>query len=58
MMLRVAVVVVFSVLVGAGLVFVAKAETAAGVSLAKATFARGCFWCMEPLFDALPASPR
>jgi peptide-methionine (S)-S-oxide reductase len=23
-------------------------------TLSKATFADGCFWCMEPRFDALP----
>jgi peptide-methionine (S)-S-oxide reductase len=31
------------------------AESAsAGPALARATFAGGCFWCMEPPFDALP----
>src|SRR5208282_5597917 len=29
----------------------ARAETA---GLAKATFAGGCFWCMQPAFDGLP----
>jgi peptide-methionine (S)-S-oxide reductase len=28
-------------------------ETAEGRQLAKATFAGGCFWCMEPPYDAL-----
>ena len=33
-----------------------KPQTAqpAGQKLAKATFAGGCFWCMEPPFDKLP----
>ena len=31
-----------------------KATPAAGQKLAKATFAGGCFWCMEPPYDKLP----
>jgi peptide-methionine (S)-S-oxide reductase len=33
-----------------------KAQSAqtAGAKLAKATFAGGCFWCMEPPYDKLP----
>ena len=30
-----------------------KADAPAGKKLAKATFAGGCFWCMEPPFEAL-----
>ena len=30
------------------------ARAAAGDNLAKATFAGGCFWCMQPAFDELP----
>ena len=32
----------------------APAQKAAVAGLAKATFAGGCFWCMEPPYDKLP----
>lgn len=32
----------------------ARPETMANNNLAKATFAGGCFWCMQPAFDGLP----
>jgi peptide-methionine (S)-S-oxide reductase len=32
----------------------ANAQTAPKPSLEKATFAGGCFWCMEPPYDVLP----
>ena len=34
--------------------FVSNLGLAPGAELAKATFAGGCFWCMEPPFDKLP----
>ena len=40
-------------LVGAALAF-AAAVFAAEAKQAKATFAGGCFWCMQPAFDAVP----
>ena len=44
--------------IGLAIAFVAAEEQtsatpAAGPGLAKATFAGGCFWCMEPPFDTL-----
>ena len=41
-------------LLAAAVVRSGGAETAAGRKTAKATFAWGCFWCMEPAFDKLP----
>lgn len=33
---------------------VGSGNSATGAKLAKATFAGGCFWCMEPPYDKLP----
>jgi peptide-methionine (S)-S-oxide reductase len=41
-------------LLAGGLLFHSPAEAAAAPKLANATFAGGCFWCMEHPFDALP----
>ena len=38
----------------AGLLLTTAAAPAAGGERTKATFAGGCFWCMEPPFDDLP----
>ena len=38
----------------AAIAFAQKANPAAPGASAKATFAGGCFWCMEPPYDKLP----
>jgi peptide-methionine (S)-S-oxide reductase len=40
--------------VAAGVALACLAARAAGAETAIATFAGGCFWCMEPPFEALP----
>ena len=41
-------------LAGAGLALLLGVAPAASAERALATFAGGCFWCMEPPFEALP----
>jgi peptide-methionine (S)-S-oxide reductase len=48
---RFAVAVAIVTLIGVG--FVASGSPVRAGDLAKATFAGGCFWCMEPPFDAI-----
>lgn len=42
------------ILLSGWMTLAAAAEPAGEPQLAKAVFAGGCFWCMEPPFDALP----
>lgn len=44
----------FVLMAGAAHAAASPAKTAPAAKLAKATFAGGCFWCMEPPYDKLP----
>jgi peptide-methionine (S)-S-oxide reductase len=39
---------------GLSAIFVATASVTSAMNLEKATFAGGCFWCMEHPFDQIP----
>lgn len=41
-------------MMGLSMILVAATTVMAAVSLEKATFAGGCFWCMEHPFDSIP----
>jgi peptide-methionine (S)-S-oxide reductase len=43
-----------TVVLGLSVIFIANTIAMAAGNLEKATFAGGCFWCMEHPFDQIP----